>query len=127
MNRSQIMAAIKSKNTEPELLVRRLVHSIGYRYRLHQRNLPGKPDMVFASRRKVIFVHGCFWHLHGCKLSHLPKSNKGYWVPKLERNRTRDEENLAAIKKLGWQALAVWECEMANEHQLERRIRRFLK
>ena len=126
MNRSEMMAAVKSKNTRPEMLVRRLVHSMGYRYRLHQRSLPGKPDLVFASRRKVIFVHGCFWHLHGCKGSRLPKSNKGYWLPKLERNRARDAEHLKALRADGWRHLVLWECELHKDAWLRSRISKFL-
>ena len=92
MNRSANMRAIRSKDMLPELAVRRLVHKLGYRFRLHRATLPGQPDLVFGPRRKVIFVHGCFWHSHGCKKAHVPKSNRHYWLPKLRRNRTRDSE-----------------------------------
>jgi DNA mismatch endonuclease (patch repair protein) len=127
MDRSQMMAAVRSKDTQPEMIVRRLVHSMGYRYRLHAPRLPGKPDLVFAKRRKVIFVHGCFWHQHGgCKGSHLPKSNRGYWLPKLERNRTRDAEHLKALRADGWRCLVLWECELCRGAALRRRISRFL-
>jgi DNA mismatch endonuclease, patch repair protein len=122
-----MMAAVRSKNTQPEMLVRRLVHSMGYRYRLHAVWLPGKPDLVFAGRRKIIFVHGCFWHQHrGCKGSHLPKSNTGYWLPKLERNRIRDAENLRVLRRAGWRCLILWECELRRSAAQVRRIKRFL-
>src|SRR5215472_3891233 len=111
MNRSQMMAAVRSKNTAPEMRVRRLAHSMGYRYRLHRRDLPGTPDLVFPSQKKIIFVHGCFWHQHGCPGSHMPRSNEAYWAPKLERNRTRDAEHLEALKAAGWRCLVLWECE----------------
>ena len=120
------MAAVRSKNTQPELLVRRLVHSMGYRYRLHRTDLPGKPDLVFSRKRKVIFVHGCFWHQHGCKSSHLPKSNTDYWVPKLQRNKTRDVEHINALQSDGWLCLILWECELQDFDLLQRRIRQFL-
>ncbi len=127
MDRSQMMAAVRSKDTKPEMLVRRLVHSMGYRYRLHRSDLPGKPDLVLPGRRKVIFVHGCFWHQHeGCKGSHLPKSNLSYWIPKLERNRLRDIENLKALKAEGWKYLVLWECELNNAERLRRCILKFL-
>jgi DNA mismatch endonuclease (patch repair protein) len=126
MDRSQMMAAVRSKNTAPEMRVRRLVHSMGYRYRLHRRDLPGKPDLVFPARSKVIFVHGCFWHQHGCKGSHLPKSNVSYWVPKLERNRARDAEHIKALRGKGWKCLVLWECKLADDAWLTRRIRKFL-
>jgi DNA mismatch endonuclease, patch repair protein len=122
-----MMAAVRSKDTQPEMMVRRLVHSMGYRYRLHAARLPGKPDLVFAGRRKIIFVHGCFWHQHkGCKGSHLPKSNVGYWLPKLERNRLRDAEHLKALRRSGWRCLILWECELSKSAQAKR-IRRFLE
>src|ERR1035441_7586556 len=103
MDRSANMRAIRSKDMRPELAVRSLVHKLGYRYRLHKRDLPGKPDLVFASRRKVIFVHGCFWHSHkGCKAAHVPKSNLAYWGPKLQRNQTRDLKNINTLTADGW-------------------------
>jgi len=98
MDRSANMRAIRSKDMQPELKVRSLVHSLGFRFRLHRKDLPGKPDLVFPSRRKVIFVHGCFWHSHGCGLSHIPKSNVAYWGPKLARNIARDHCNIAALR-----------------------------
>ena len=124
------MAAIRSSGMKPEMMVRSLVHRMGYRYRLHAKDLPGKPDLVFRSRRKVIFVHGCFWHQHpkqSCKDGRAPKSNLGYWAGKLARNVTRDVRNLDALKAMGWRTLVIWECEAAKASSaLERRIRRFL-
>jgi DNA mismatch endonuclease, patch repair protein len=121
-----MMAAVRSKNTGPEMAVRRLVHSMGYRYRLHRSDLPGKPDLVFPSRGKVIFVHGCFWHQHGCKGSHLPKSNQEYWIPKLERNRVRDAEHIRNLAEKGWKALILWDCELGQKG-LATRISTFLR
>jgi len=110
------MARIRKKDTKPEMLVRRLVHSLGYRYRLHKEGLPGTPDIVLSARRKVIFVHGCFWHRHeGCADGRkLPRGNLSYWGPKLKRNRQRDEANVARLRELGWDVLVVWECEIRN-------------
>jgi DNA mismatch endonuclease (patch repair protein) len=99
---------------------------MGYRFRLHQKDLPGRPDLVFGSQRKVIFVHGCFWHSHNCKAAHIPKSNQDYWVPKLERNRARDANNLAALKELGWTCLVIWACEVRDVKELKRRVMKFL-
>ncbi len=127
MDRSANMRAIRGKDMLPELAVRKLVYAMGYRYRLHGKGLPGKPDLVFGSRRKVIFVHGCFWHSHDCKTAHIPKTNRAYWVPKLERNRARDEKNLAALKEQGWGALIIWECETREERGLKRRLKQFLR
>ncbi len=127
MNRSEMMAAVRSKNTKPEMLVRRLAHRMGYRYRLHRADLPGKPDLVFPSRRKVIFVLGCFWHQHsGCPFSHVPKSNVAYWAPKLERNQARDREHMRALRADGWKCLVLWECELNKSARLLRRISKFL-
>lgn len=125
--RSRIMAAVKGKDTTPEWIVRRLCHALGFRYRLHRTDLPGKPDLVFVSRRKVIFVHGCFWHGHGCaRGARVPKNNQAYWVAKIERNRARDRRHQQALKDQGWQALTIWECEL-RAHNLEARIARFLR
>lgn len=126
MNRSQNMRAIRSKGMRPELAVRSLVHQLGYRFRLHRKDLPGKPDLVFASRRKVIFVHGCFWHAHDCKIAHKPKSNADYWGPKLQRNQMRDTKNNDALKAAGWKSLVIWECEIRSGRTLERRVKTFL-
>lgn len=127
--RSQIMANIRSKGMKPEMIVRRLAHSMGYRYRLHRKDLPGKPDLVFPARRKVIFVHGCFWHQHGdpaCKIARRPKSNLDYWLPKLQRNAERDAEHQARLNELGWQALVIWECEVKTAAGLPERIENYL-
>src|SRR5581483_7737979 len=112
--RSENMRRIKSKNMKPELAVRRLVHKLGYRYRLHRKDLPGNPDLVFSSKRKVIFVNGCFWHGHdleGCRDGRRPKSNTGYWNTKLARNKERDAKNIAALEASGWAVLTIWECD----------------
>ena len=114
---------------KPELEVRRLVHSLGYRYRLHRKDLPGKPDLVFGPTRKIIFVHGCFWHGHAdriCPDGHTPRSNQDYWVPKLMRNKERDAENIRALTAAGWRVLIVWECETKDKKQLTRKLRKFL-
>jgi len=126
MDRSANMRAIRSKDMRPELTVRSIAHRLGYRFRLHRKDLSGNPDLVFPSRRKVIFVHGCFWHSHGCKTAHMPKSNLAYWLPKLERNKVRDERNIEVLSATGWKALVVWECETHNEGDVEKRLRGFL-
>lgn len=129
IERSLRMSLVRSKDTKPEMLARRLVHSMGYRYRLHDRRLPGCPDMVFASRRKVIFVHGCFWHQHKCAMGdRMPKSRLGFWRAKLEGNKTRDARNLQSLRRLGWRAMVVWECQIHPRRldKLAARIARFL-
>jgi len=120
------MRRIRSQNTLPELTVRRLVYSLGYRYRLHAKELPGKPDIVFRQRRKALFVHGCFWHMHSCKEAHIPKSNQSYWRLKLERNRIRDQHHLESLDHMGWKVLVIWECEINKPRTLANRIRKFL-
>lgn len=121
------MARVRSKNSRPELLVRKLVFALGYRYRLHAKDLPGHPDLVFRKLRKVIFVHGCFWHRHtACALARLPKSRVDFWVPKLEGNKRRDQRNRRALTKAGWKVLTVWECQLKNTGGLRTTIRRFL-
>jgi DNA mismatch endonuclease, patch repair protein len=115
--RSAIMSAIRATNTKPELLVRRMLHGLGYRFRTHVKGLAGKPDLVFSRRRKVIFVHGCFWHQHhhvSCRDSKLPTSNLEYWLPKLQRTRERDCERQQALERSGWQVLVLWECELRD-------------
>ncbi|WP_374510888.1 very short patch repair endonuclease [Niveibacterium sp.] len=124
--RSANMRAIRSSDTKPELLVRRLAHRCGYRFRLHRKDLPGKPDLVFPGRKAVVFVHGCFWHMHGCPSVRVPKSNADYWQPKLTRNRERDAANVAALTQMGWRVLTVWDCETADLDVLEARLRTFL-
>lgn len=126
--RSIRMGRIRSKDTKPELAVRRLVHGMGYRFRLHDKYLPGHPDMVFRSRSKVIFVHGCFWHLHkNCSNCRPPKSRKDYWMPKLEQNAERDQRVLRQLRRLGWRCMAIWECELANPDRLARKMGHFLE
>ena len=117
--RRRVMQAIRGKDTGPELAVRRIVHRLGYRYRLHKKGLPGKPDLVFARRKKVIFVHGCFWHAHDCRFGRAPESRPDYWLPKLKRNKERDIENRAELESLGWQVLAVWECQIKEQDETE--------
>lgn len=113
--RSANMRQIKSKDTSPELLLRRMLHRLGYRFRIHRKDLPGKPDIVFPSRRKVIFVHGCFWHQHpGCREGRVPGSRREYWEPKLARNQQRDSAAQTALKEQGWDYLLVWECELKD-------------
>lgn len=124
---SKRMSRIRSKDTKPELFVRKLIHSLGYRYRLHGKNLPGSPDIVFPSKKKVIFVHGCFWHQHSnCKLSKLPKTRREYWHPKLKRNKMRDYEVQASLVEIGWEYLVVWECQIDDIQNLTEKIIKFL-
>jgi len=127
--RSERMALIRSKNTGPEITVRKLVHSLGYRYRLHGRLIPGNPDLVFAGRKKVIFVHGCFWHRHpdsACKLARMPKSRLEFWGPKLEKNRLRDQRVSEELAAEGWQSLTIWECQLADMLAVSEQVRWFL-
>ena len=127
--RSEIMSGIRSKGMRPEMTVRRQLHSMGYRYRLHRRDLPGKPDLVFPARRKVIFVHGCFWHQHSdpaCRIVRRPKSNREYWMPKLERNVARDAENRARLRELGWKVHVIWECEVRAGSRFLDKAREYL-
>ena len=123
------MSRIPQRDTKPEMSVRRLLHSLGYRYRLHRSELPGKPDIVFRSRRKVIFIHGCFWHRHSdprCRAGGRPKSNPEYWQAKFDRNVARDEANTQSLEQLGWEVLVVWECETKNVTALAEQLRIFL-
>src|SRR6202034_1842544 len=123
--RSANMRQIRSENTAPELLLRKILHRLGYRFRLHRKDLPGKPDLVFASRRKVIFVHGCFWHSHGCRYAHTPKSNLEYWMPKLSRNQVRDKKSIEALTAEGWEALVIWECDTKTKDDLQNCLEKF--
>jgi DNA mismatch endonuclease (patch repair protein) len=127
--RSRIMAAVKSKDTTPELLVRRLVHSLGYRYRLHVRSLPGTPDLVFPRLRRIINVNGCFWHLHKCPKCRVPSTKRKYWIAKLQRNASRDKENQKKLRRKGWRVMVVWECQIVakREAQLKSKIVSFLE
>jgi len=125
--RHRNMAAIKGKDTKPEMVVRRLVFRLGYRYRLHGKNLPGRPDLVFRSRRKVIFVHGCFWHMHVCRYGQVkPKTNATFWQEKRKANVERDRRQLSALTSDGWDVLVVWECETKDVCQLKIRLEVFL-
>jgi DNA mismatch endonuclease (patch repair protein) len=128
--RSERMSRVKAKNTKPEIAVRKLVYGLGYRYRLHARDLPGSPDLVFRQRQKVIFVHGCFWHRHpatGCKLARVPKSRVSFWRDKLEGNHKRDSENIRKLRKNGWKVLQIWECELTNLDRVQQRLNLFLR
>lgn len=125
--RGRLMAKIRSKNTQPELTVRRLLFSMGYRYRIHRKDIPGSPDIAFISRRRAIFVNGCFWHQHeGCRRASVPATNQGYWLLKLDRNRKRDARAIKDLKNLGWKSLTIWECQTVNRTNLIRRLQRFL-
>jgi DNA mismatch endonuclease (patch repair protein) len=125
--RSRIMRAVKGANTAPELAVRSMIHRMGYRFRLHCRDLPGKPDLVFPRLKKVVFVHGCFWHGHDCaRGAREPKANAVYWRAKITRNRSRDAIHLKALKTAGWRAAVVWECELKKLTRVARRLARFL-
>lgn len=127
--RSYNMSRIRSTDTAPERAVRRLLHRLGYRYRLHSKELPGRPDLAFRSKKKVIFVHGCFWHRHRCAKGRLtPKTNADYWQKKFENNRLRDRANAALLRKMGWRVLVVWECQLTKKRsgRLLDRLVRFL-
>jgi DNA mismatch endonuclease (patch repair protein) len=125
--RSAFMANIRSFDTAPEVSVRRALHRAGYRFQLHGRGLPGRPDIVFTRRKRVVFVHGCFWHAHkNCEFAHLPKTRSDYWEVKFLRNRQRDADNLASLRRLGWRAIVVWECELNDLNRVFQRLKTFL-
>lgn len=125
--RSFNMSRIRGKDTKPEFVVRRLVHLLGYRFRLHRRNLPGCPDIVLPRHRKVIFVHGCFWHMHRCRYGRVqPKTNRRFWEKKRKGNVERDRKNVRALKRLGWKVLVVWECWTRDTAPLQKRVQDFL-
>ncbi len=127
-DRSRIMAAVKGRDTKPELFVRSLAHRMGYRFSLTRRDLPGDPDLAFVSRKAAVFVHGCFWHGHDCpRGSREPKTNRDYWLPKIARNRTRDARVIRELRKLGWRSLVVWECQLRDEAKLTRRLWAFVE
>jgi DNA mismatch endonuclease (patch repair protein) len=124
--RRRIMQSVRTKNTGPEWEIRRLLFGLGYRYRLHGKRLPGRPDIVFSGKQKVIFVHGCYWHGHGCSKGQPPKSRAEYWGPKLSANRDRDARQIRQIEALGWSVLTVWQCELKDSTALKARIKTFL-
>ena len=125
--RRHIMKSVGSKDTGPELAVRRLLHGMGYRYRLHRKDLPGRPDIVLGPRRKAIFVHGCFWHGHDCPKGRLPKSRLDYWRPKVDKNRERDRTKEEQLKSLGWNVLTIWQCETKDLEALTARLQDFVE
>ncbi len=125
--RSFNMSRIRGKDTKPEIIVRKIVHRLGYRFRLHQRNLPGCPDIVLARHRKVIFVHGCFWHMHKCRYGKVkPATNAKFWQSKREGNVARDKRNLRKLRKEGWKVLVIWECQTRNIDKLTEKLQKFL-
>ncbi len=127
-DRSAIMRAVKSKDTKPEMIVRRLAHRLGYRYRLHRADLPGKPDLTFPGRRKIVFVHGCWWHGHDCKRgARAAKGNAAYWLGKIGRNVERDRGNYAALAAMGWKIAVIWECQLKDMAAVERSMLSFLE
>ncbi len=125
--RSDIMRRVRSTDTTPEMVVRKLAHSLGFRYRLHRKDLPGNPDLVFPSKRKIIFVHGCFWHGHECRRGNrIPKENRTYWIGKIQANVERDRKHMAALSAAGWKVLILWECEIRDKTALKETISEFL-
>ena len=125
--RSACMRAVRSRDTTPEMVVRQVVHALGYRYSLHRKNLPGKPDLVFTSRNKIVFVHGCFWHVHKCRHGKIsPASNTEYWQSKRQRNAARDKEHLRSLRAANWKVLVVWECWTRDIPTLSQRLVDFL-
>ncbi|UYH55996.1 DNA mismatch endonuclease Vsr [Qipengyuania sp. SS22] len=125
-DRSRLMSRIRGKDTKPELIVRRLVHRMGYRFRLHRRDLPGSPDLVFPGRKKVIFVHGCYWHRHDCKKATMPKTNVKFWKKKFDENVIRDNNNVNDLIELGWDTMVVWQCDAEKSGNLAERLADFL-
>jgi DNA mismatch endonuclease (patch repair protein) len=124
--RSERMSRIRSTDTKPEMIVRRLVHGMGYRYRLHAKDLPGHPDLVFRRRKKIILVNGCFWHQHGCRQYRQPLTKSSFWEPKLARNKARDHQVQRELTQLGWRVLVIWECQLKKEEALRTLISEFL-
>lgn len=124
--RSRIMASVKGRDTKPEMAVRSIAHELGFRFRLHRDALPGRPDLVFPGRRKVVFVHGCFWHGHACKREKMPKSNEAFWTTKVATNRARDKRVRRELRALGWASLVLWECETKRPATVERKLLIFL-
>lgn len=126
-SRSALMSRIGPKNTAPEMIVRRLLHKMGYRFRLHPKDLPGKPDIVLPGRKAAIFVHGCYWHGHGCSKGRLPKSNVDFWRAKVEQNRLRDRQKSSQLEMLGWRVLTVWQCELKDIDRLATDLQQFVE
>jgi DNA mismatch endonuclease, patch repair protein len=124
--RSWLMSRVKGKDTTPERAVRSMLHALGYRFRLHRKDLPGKPDIVFGPRKKIVFIHGCFWHGHRCPKGRLPKSNGAFWRNKIETNRARDKRHVRRLRALGWQVLTIWQCRLKDPLAVRRRIVDFL-
>ncbi|EAB2330837.1 DNA mismatch endonuclease Vsr [Salmonella enterica subsp. enterica serovar Cerro] len=125
--RSGRMSRVRARDTKPEMKLRRLIHGMGFRYRLHRRDLPGKPDLVFPGRRSIIFMHGCFWHRHeGCGLARLPKSKRAFWSAKLEANKERDQKNISTLEAAGWRVLVIWECQLRDEGGVREVVKEFL-
>lgn len=124
--RSKRMSLIRSKNTKPEMLVRRAVWAAGFRYRLHHKNLPGRPDLVFPGIKTVVFVHGCFWHGHSCQKGRIPGSNSGFWIAKFDANKKRDRRNRSALDRDGWRVATVWECSLSSKSGRERSLKKLL-
>lgn len=122
-HRSWNMSRIRGKDTRPERAVRSLLHRLGFRFRLHQRSLPGKPDIVLSCYRTAIFVHGCFWHRHNCKFAYFPKSRRAFWTAKFRNNQQRDADHLKELENAGWHVLVVWECELRGAAQLSKRLK----
>lgn len=126
-SRSAVMRKVRRKDTEPEMRVRKCAHALGYRYRLHGKDLDGSPDLVFPKRQKVIFVHGCFWHHHeGCGRASIPTSDRAFWIAKFDRNKNRDAQAISALSLKGWASLVIWECETRNSDSLSRKVADFL-
>lgn len=126
--RSATMALVRSRNTRPEIAVRRIIKSLGYRFQSHRADLPGKPDFVLSRKRKAIFVHGCFWHGHSCRAgTNRPSSNQAYWGAKLAGNERRDSKSRASLRRMGWRTMVVWECQIGNHERLRSRIEHFLE
>ncbi|HAM32563.1 MAG TPA: very short patch repair endonuclease [Deltaproteobacteria bacterium] len=126
--RSALMSKVRGKDTGPEMIVRRLLHRLGYRYRLHVRELPGQPDLVFPSRQKAIFIHGCWWHQHRCKRGNRrPATRREYWLPKLEANKRRDAETRSKLRRMGWRTLVIWECQTRDSDMVRSLAQKFLE
>ena len=121
------MSRIRDKNTKPEILVRKIIHRMGYRFRLHRKDLPGKPDIVLSRHRKIIFVHGCFWHIHNCRYGKVtPKTNAEFWASKRQGNVARDKQNLRRLRKDSWKVLVIWECQTKDRDKLKSKLKKFL-